>query len=170
MFDLDVPGPYKYVSPKAIDRDNHTIGMSMVNMTEYPYFIFKALKNQSFSLVLEETLLKEKDHGEHLLTFELFDDVDASKKNEYVLLVEIIEHGEDHEEAVKETPAQVLSFISLKNGVKMPKVAPQAVIKAMKNAKMKRTVEIPDPRLKIKDITTNGTAILEFNQNMLYPQ
>ena len=39
VFDMNNEGPFTYVSPMAIDKDNHTISMNFVNMTGHP-FIF----------------------------------------------------------------------------------------------------------------------------------
>ena len=45
----------------------------------------------------------------------------------------------------------------------MPEVDPNDVLRAMATAGLDETEEIPDPRLKIDSITTNGTVVLKFN-------
>jgi len=40
---------------------------------------------------------------------------------------------------------------------------------ALANAKKNEGKVIPDPTIKFKEITTDGTVILEFNQDMIFP-
>ena len=67
IFDLDTEGPFTYISPKAIDKDNHTINMNFVNMTEYSFIKIRALLNDSFILVIDDLLVTDNDLGEHIL-------------------------------------------------------------------------------------------------------
>ena len=162
VFDLDFQGPHIYISPMAIDKDNHTIKMNFVNMTAHPFFIMRALPNSTFKLVLEETLVTDEDLGEHLILIELNDEIDITKSTEYGLLVEVVKHeGTGHPDATHEQ--KVDDIVNLRNGVALPNVAPAAVLKAMRRAFENEGILIPDPKLTIKDITSNGTVKMEFN-------
>ena len=68
LFDLDLEGPFEYFSPIAIDKENHTIKMNFVNMTDYSSFIkIRAFRNNTFKLVVENLLVTNENLGEHVV-------------------------------------------------------------------------------------------------------
>lgn len=103
VFDFDTEGPFDYTSPKAIDKENNTISMSLSGLEGFAYFSVKKDGN-AFKVTVDPSLVKDDGLGKYTLKVKLTDDISSDSNDSFLKInlkrtvIESEEEEEDNEQ------------------------------------------------------------------------